>query len=131
MLNFPKCALLHEFFIIIFRNYFQDCFHLKVPGRLFPIEEFYLEDILLKLNYTTSTSSKTSKKAKSRNIGHGSKTQIPSEECQEFFDIIKQSFTTGEFEDVYSCLGEFDINLQVRDVTVCKIKNFSANQNFT
>ena len=131
MLNFPKCALLHEFFIIIFRNYFQDCFHLKVPGRLFPIEEFYLEDILLKLNYSTSTSSKTSKKAKSRNIGHGSKTQIPSEECQEFFDIIKQSFTTGEFEDVYSCLGEFDINLQVRDVTVCKIKNFSANQNFT
>ena len=41
-----------------FRNYFENCCHVKVPGRLFPIQEYYLEDILINVNNSSSENHK-------------------------------------------------------------------------
>ena len=35
------------------RNYFSGAKHVSVPGRMFPVKEVYLEEILVGLNYNS------------------------------------------------------------------------------
>ena len=40
--------------IILFRrNYFSGAKHISVPGRMFPVKEIYLEEILVDVQYST------------------------------------------------------------------------------
>ena len=45
----------------LFLGYFPGCVHISLDGRMFPVEEFYLENILLKLNYKTKEMEKMKK----------------------------------------------------------------------
>ena len=38
----------------LFLSYFDKSYHIQVPGRMFPVDEFYLEDILVQVNYKMS-----------------------------------------------------------------------------
>ena len=35
----------------LFLSYFEKSCHIQVPGRMFPVDEVYLEDILLQVDY--------------------------------------------------------------------------------
>ena len=35
----------------LFLSYFDKSCHIQVPGRMFPVDEVYLEDILLQMDY--------------------------------------------------------------------------------
>ena len=35
------------------RNYFSGAKHISVPGRMFPVKEVYLEELLVDVKYTT------------------------------------------------------------------------------
>ena len=39
----------------LFLSYFEKSCHIQVPGRMFPVDEIYLEDILLQVNYNFSS----------------------------------------------------------------------------
>ena len=38
----------------LFLSYFDNSCHIQVPGRMFPVGEFYLEDILVQVDYKFS-----------------------------------------------------------------------------
>ena len=110
-----------DFYFVIFlfsRDYFEDCCHVKVPGRLFPIEEYYLEDILLDIN-VHSGRSKQNKQTTVVDLNFQTK-KLKIEDDLEFLeeinDVIKEAFTNGAFDSVYDLLmdDEMDVNHQVR-----------------
>ena len=45
----------------LFLGYFPGCVHISLDGRMFPVEEFHLENILLRLNYKTKEMDKMKK----------------------------------------------------------------------
>ena len=45
----------------LFLNYFPGCVHVSLNGRMFPVEEFHLENILYNLNYKTKEMEKLKK----------------------------------------------------------------------
>ena len=45
-----------------FMKYFINAHHISVPGRLFPVQEYYLEDILVQTGYSTPAMEKEKKR---------------------------------------------------------------------
>ncbi|GLV41840.1 RHAU helicase [Carabus blaptoides fortunei] len=52
--NLKVIVMCSTIFYEQFVTYFDNCAKVKVPGLLYPVEEFYLEDILMKTNFTFS-----------------------------------------------------------------------------
>ena len=83
----------------LFLSYFPGCVHISLDGRMFPVEEFYLENILMRLNYKT----KEMEKMKKSGLSNRSATTIEelstklstiSVPCVENDDVIVEDAET-------------------------------------
>ncbi|KAK6644023.1 hypothetical protein RUM43_000288 [Polyplax serrata] len=52
----------------IFSKYFNNCPVVNVPGRMFPVKEYFLEDVLKQTNYMTKAMVKVKKELKAKNL---------------------------------------------------------------
>lgn len=79
-----------------FRSYFDGCCYFEVPGRLFPVDEHHLEDLLCLLEDNNSFAKPF------------------SEDNTQFDQVIEVAFRTGDFSDLKHMIlhGNFPINYQ-------------------
>ena len=95
----------------LFLSYFDNSCHIQVPGRMFPVGEFYLEDILVQVDYKFA--SKKKQESKERKIDPFDLEEIlielPEIQSKQFDQAIESAFRFGDFDAIYKLIYEEDL----------------------
>ena len=130
-----------------FSNYFVNAHHMHVPGKIYPVKQIFLEDVLLLTNYNNSKMDrKRNDQYLSTNIDQGSNFQMqstinaldmPMKMCQDVLSENSMENFAMEQDISFDSLtqnGEFvrfamedDIIIEPDDDTKCKADNLLFN----
>jgi HrpA-like RNA helicase len=119
--------------MLYFRKYFEGSCHISVPGRMYPVQEFYLEDILLEVNHTFKRSRPTNMDQQVKTIKiqdqsnqflnqferiadeedldgdiHVEITEMDEEKCRLMEQALSDAFQTGNFDHLLTLIFEQD-----------------------
>ena len=106
----------------LFLDYFPGSVHVQVPGRMYPVKETYLEDMLLDMDYKFPNKKKFPRidtfqpNIAAENLENDSEETLSEEIGEDFDTVIEVAFRYGDFEDIFELMQrspEF-VNYQVR-----------------
>ncbi|KAG1687692.1 ATP-dependent RNA helicase DHX36 [Nymphon striatum] len=114
-----------------FSNYFWNCSMINIPGYTYPVEEFFLEDVIEECSFLPSIS----KSAKQNNLPKYFKyTRKGQEKLKEFAEDKKMTIYFNSLAGIYSsntieALHKMDLKILPIDLIVHLIKHICNSKN--
>ncbi|KAH8252671.1 hypothetical protein KR032_001180, partial [Drosophila birchii] len=105
----------------LFANYFGGCPVLEVPGRAFPVEQFFLEDILQMTNFVPSVESR--RKRKEAEDEERMQLSENKEEAEINYNKMCEAKYTEQTRNSMAMLSESDVSFELLEALLVLIKS--------
>ncbi|KAK3882695.1 hypothetical protein Pcinc_012942 [Petrolisthes cinctipes] len=79
----------------LYAKYFNSCPVIDIPGRCYPVKEYYLEDVLKFTNYQTPEMAKAARELEQRHSGQQTATAWTQQISQQIMNNVSSSGGTG------------------------------------
>lgn len=114
----------------LFSEYFYNCPTIHIPGRTFPVDQFFLEDAIAKAGYVIEDGSpymRSGKQNPSSTSGRGGKRDVVDDlgdDVWNFMSFCKKDFVKDSIPDQQ--LGLQELTLRYKDVKKSVLKTIAA-----
>ncbi|KAL0266291.1 UNVERIFIED_CONTAM: hypothetical protein PYX00_008879 [Menopon gallinae] len=94
----------------LFSKYFSDCPIFDIPGRLFPVKDHFLEDIVEMLKFQPAVDAKRRKRSRSSGKGDDDEDEVPVDDGEENLNLVVSDSYSAETKKAVSLLSEKEIS---------------------
>ncbi|XP_017017608.1 dosage compensation regulator mle isoform X1 [Drosophila kikkawai] len=105
----------------LFANYFGGCPVLEVPGRAFPVQQFFLEDILQMTNFVPSVESR--RKRKEAEDEEQMQLSENKEEAETNYNKVCEAKYSEQTRNSMAMLSESDVSFELLEALLVLIKS--------